>query len=586
MRLVAHLEHLGEDAGDVGRLRGAADRGLQQRAEHVAHPAQPGQHLGAVRAVAQHLAQALVERAVRPLSTRAVLQHPHPHGRRDDSGHRADGAAVVARLEADAAARLEERDGVLGVVDESLQRGTAHERAAQRAGRPLPVDRRPGVQELTRLEAEHLGRRGDVDEVGGDAEHRLDGARVGLDPAGVGGDARQVRLGARHRRSPVDALDVDGLTGDGVGEHVGADSDDQGVGGAGGDDCGLGHWDAPLLDWLSRSRARRVAEALEKCTSAPPARASRAGGQALRVEVGADEADDHRDRAVPAGLGDGRREQRRRVGLGAVAEHEVEQDHAGRRVGGRPGQLVVAQRRVDHRVGAALGEGVVAEVDHHVVVGGQVVQLVGGEREVGGQRDVAADRAEHLGRDQHRLVAQRAADEEPAQQGTGRRPAVARHRPRECVVAEPGEHRLGDGGQVALGRDRGDRARPGWTACRRTTPGRARPRRRVAWRPRRPDRPRGRRRAGAAPRASRSHRPPTTGRDHPRRGRGVPRPRRTPHRRGGAGSAAAGSRCRTRRRCRSARAGRRWRSRDPRRRSRRCRSRVPSRGRCGRRRRS
>ena len=68
--------------------------------------------------------------------------------------------------------------------------------------------------------------------------------------------------------------------------------------------------------------------------------------------------------------------------------------HAGRGVGGGPGQLLVAQRRVDHRVRAALGERVVAEVDHGVGVDEQVTLLVRGQREVVGQRDVAADRAQ------------------------------------------------------------------------------------------------------------------------------------------------------------------------------------------------
>ena len=47
------------------------------------------------------------------------------------------------------------------------------------------------------------------------------------------------------------------------------------------------------------------------------------------------------------------REQGRRVGLGAVAEHDVEQDHAGARVGRRLRQVLEPQRRVDHRVRAA-----------------------------------------------------------------------------------------------------------------------------------------------------------------------------------------------------------------------------------------
>ena len=77
-----------------------------------------------------------------------VLEHEHPHARGDDAGHRPDGAAVVAGLEAHRGAAREERRCVLGVVDQTLERGAAHQRAAQRSGRAVPGDRRAGVQEL------------------------------------------------------------------------------------------------------------------------------------------------------------------------------------------------------------------------------------------------------------------------------------------------------------------------------------------------------------------------------------------------------------------------------------------------------
>ena len=129
-------------------------------------------------------------------------------------------------LERDRRAGLEERDRVLGVVDQALERGAAHQRAAQRAGGAVPVDRRAGVQELAGLEAEQLGRGRDVDERRLDAEHRGQRLRVGVAAPRVGGHGGQVGLGAGHRRAPVDAGDVDGLGGHGVGEQVGADADD------------------------------------------------------------------------------------------------------------------------------------------------------------------------------------------------------------------------------------------------------------------------------------------------------------------------------------------------------------------------
>ena len=256
--LVAHLQHLGEDAGDVDRSR-AAHRLLQQRTEHVAHPPQPGQHLRTVGAVPQHLAEALVERAVGTPARGGVLEREHPHAGRDDAGHRPDRRSVVARLERDARAGLEERGGVLGVVDQSLERGAAHQRAAHRTGRAVPADRRAGVQELAGLEPEQLAGRCDVDQGRGDAEHRGQGALVGVAPQRVGGHRREVGLGAGHRRAPVDPGHPDRLLGHRVGEQVRADVDDGLRGGHGG-----AHDSAPIS-----SIARRVAPALERWTSAP-----------------------------------------------------------------------------------------------------------------------------------------------------------------------------------------------------------------------------------------------------------------------------------------------------------------------------
>ena len=65
--------------------------------EHVGHPVQPLDDLGAVGAVPQHLAEPLVERAPRLVAGRLVAQAEHPHRRRDDAGHRADRAAASGR---------------------------------------------------------------------------------------------------------------------------------------------------------------------------------------------------------------------------------------------------------------------------------------------------------------------------------------------------------------------------------------------------------------------------------------------------------------------------------------------------------
>ena len=88
---------------------GRPDRDGQCRAEDVGHPAQPGDHLGGVRAVSQYLAKALVQRAPGARAGGLVGQFEQPHRRRDHPGHRPDRVPVVARADADPLAGLEFR---------------------------------------------------------------------------------------------------------------------------------------------------------------------------------------------------------------------------------------------------------------------------------------------------------------------------------------------------------------------------------------------------------------------------------------------------------------------------------------------
>ena len=83
--------------------------GGERRRQHRRHPAQPLDHLRAVGAEAQHLAQAFVEVAVRPLAVLAVDHDPDRHRGADHAGHRPDRAVVVARRELDLAARGQRR---------------------------------------------------------------------------------------------------------------------------------------------------------------------------------------------------------------------------------------------------------------------------------------------------------------------------------------------------------------------------------------------------------------------------------------------------------------------------------------------
>jgi hypothetical protein len=59
-------------------------------------------------------------------------------------------------------------------ISRTLEDGGPHERAAQRSGRAIPVDRRTGVQDVGRSQAECVAGWQDVDQVRADAEHALD----------------------------------------------------------------------------------------------------------------------------------------------------------------------------------------------------------------------------------------------------------------------------------------------------------------------------------------------------------------------------------------------------------------------------
>ena len=218
--LVAHLQHLGDDRLDVDRPGCARTACCSTGPSTAAIQRSRLDHLGAVGAVAQHLAEALVERAAGLAAVHRVLQLEHPHRRRDHAGHRADGAVVVARVEGD------------------RRRGRARARpprgcrpAPRRACAPISAprigpearsqrQRRAGVEERAAFEAEHLAGGPDVDQLGAGREQPLDRRAVGLLAAGVGEDPGQVGLGAGHRRAPVDLGDLGGLGAQGVGEEA------------------------------------------------------------------------------------------------------------------------------------------------------------------------------------------------------------------------------------------------------------------------------------------------------------------------------------------------------------------------------
>ena len=145
VRLVAHLQQLGDEHLDVDlalELHRVAQHGIEVRLQ----PAQAGEHLVVARAKAQHLAQALIERAVRAVAEGLVLHDPHGHGGRDHARHRADGAVHVARVEFDLAGGGQLL-GLLEVLGQPLVDQAAHDGALLRAAHALPRDRRAGVQD-------------------------------------------------------------------------------------------------------------------------------------------------------------------------------------------------------------------------------------------------------------------------------------------------------------------------------------------------------------------------------------------------------------------------------------------------------
>ena len=100
MPLVAHLERLGEEAPHVERPV-AVERLGEDRAEDLLHPAEPVNHGLVEGAVAEHLAEALVQGRVGGRAEGLVAEDHDGHRRRHDAGHRAHGPVVVAGLEAD-----------------------------------------------------------------------------------------------------------------------------------------------------------------------------------------------------------------------------------------------------------------------------------------------------------------------------------------------------------------------------------------------------------------------------------------------------------------------------------------------------
>ena len=143
----------------------------------LAHPAQPVEHLGAVRAVAQHLAQALVERAVGGAAVLGVAYHEHPHRRADHARHRADRRGGGGRAPA---ATCPAASSALGL---RARRGRSPSSSIAPISAPrIGPDARsqvdaagPACRNIRRRQAEHLARRPHADQLRPGGEQPADG---------------------------------------------------------------------------------------------------------------------------------------------------------------------------------------------------------------------------------------------------------------------------------------------------------------------------------------------------------------------------------------------------------------------------
>ena len=144
MALIAHLQRLRGDGLEVDAAQRAGDD-RERRAQHVAHPRQTAQHVLAVRAKAQRLAQTLVEIAEGAIAAVGILNDQHRHRCRDHPGHGAHCVEVMARRELDGSLLAHLACG--GIVwGKPLKEHGADDGSLHRSRHVLPCQRRAGVK--------------------------------------------------------------------------------------------------------------------------------------------------------------------------------------------------------------------------------------------------------------------------------------------------------------------------------------------------------------------------------------------------------------------------------------------------------
>ena len=197
--IVAHLQRLGEDRGEVHGPVLAQGR-CEHRGEDPLHPSEPLDHLRAVGAEPQDLAESLVERDVGGGVVDVVVHHEHRHRRAHHSGHRSDGVPGVVRREAH---RGRDLFRLLHGVGQPLVDERTEQRPAQRTGGVRPLDRRASVEELASLEPERITGPLDRHQPRPGGREPADGFGVGAGRPRVGHHRRQRLVGAGDGRSPL-----------------------------------------------------------------------------------------------------------------------------------------------------------------------------------------------------------------------------------------------------------------------------------------------------------------------------------------------------------------------------------------------
>ena len=164
----------------------------------------------------------------------------------------------------------------------------------------------------------------------------------------------------------------------------------------------------------ARSRAIWTASALLRPRITPAPSNSRSCWDASCGSSGVPHTEATNERAPPGPrrrlprFPDYLRKRARGIVVGAVAEHQVQEDHGHLRVGGFTQDAFRAQPRIDHRMRTSPRQPRVAQVHHRVPLTlPDIIQ----ERRHG---SVAVDRPQRLTHEQHRLGGQRAAAVEPA----------------------------------------------------------------------------------------------------------------------------------------------------------------------------